>query len=198
MTQYLRMAVALLVSGYAASSFAGERDKETGQDLVALSTSEIGQKLITLQLDDEPVQAVIERFTKLTGANIVYDEREVQGNVTVSLKDVEWEAALRVILDSVNYQLQKKANDVFLIVPNDRGTTDDSMSFEQFGQVLSGEYIASHVAVLKRIMRDKDLTDALAEFQRNYYDALIGRGFSKDEAMRLLLHFNPQDFGSME
>lgn len=36
------------------------------------------------------------------------------------------------------------------------------------------------------IMQDKDLTNALAEFYKNLYDALIAKDFSIEAAMRIL------------
>jgi hypothetical protein len=39
----------------------------------------------------------------------------------------------------------------------------------------------------KEILRDKDFADALAEFQWNYYHALIKHGFSKEEALKIVI-----------
>jgi type IV pilus assembly protein PilQ len=71
--------------------------------------------LITISLDDVPIQDVVRMFTRISGANIVAGTN-LQGNVTVSLQDVEWEPALRVILDSVDLAMVEKDAGIFSIL----------------------------------------------------------------------------------
>lgn len=70
---------------------------------------------ITITLDNVPIQDVIRMFTRISGANIV-SGKDIKGNVTVSLKDVEWEPALRIILDSVNLALVEKSPGIYTVL----------------------------------------------------------------------------------
>lgn len=89
-----------------------ERDLGEGIEVMA---DEEKKDLITLSLDDVPLQDVIRMFTRISGANIVAGTN-LQGNVTVSLQDVEWEPALRVILDSVDMGMVEKTPGIYSIM----------------------------------------------------------------------------------
>lgn len=52
---------------------------------------------ITLNLKDADVKDTLQKFSELTGLNIVLDP-EVRGTVTVSLTDIPWDQALELIL----------------------------------------------------------------------------------------------------
>ena len=89
-----------------------ERDLDQGIEVVSETA---GEDLITLTLDDVPLQDVIRMFTRISGANIVAGTN-LQGSVTVSLRDVEWKPALDVILDSVDMALIEKQDDIFMVM----------------------------------------------------------------------------------
>lgn len=71
--------------------------------------------LITVTLDNVPLQDVIKMFTRISGANIVAGTN-LQGSVTVNLQDVEWKPALQVILDSANLVLVEKTPGIFAVM----------------------------------------------------------------------------------
>jgi type IV pilus assembly protein PilQ len=54
---------------------------------------------ISVSLHEAPLPEVIRTFAKLAGFNLILDPR-VQGSVTVELKDVPWDLALHVILET--------------------------------------------------------------------------------------------------
>lgn len=74
-----------------------------------------GSDLITITLDNVPLQDVVRMFTRISGANIVAGTN-LAGNVTVSLQNVEWKPALNVILDSVNMALVEKKPGIFVVM----------------------------------------------------------------------------------
>ncbi|MBN1267971.1 MAG: hypothetical protein JXB04_00135 [Kiritimatiellae bacterium] len=82
---------------------------------IDVEPSERQKDLITISLDDVPLQDVVRMFTRISGANIVAGTN-LQGNVTVSLQDVEWEPALRVILDSVDMAMVEKTPGIYSIM----------------------------------------------------------------------------------
>jgi len=85
--------------------------------------SEEEKNLISLSLDNVPLQDVIRMFTRISGANIVAGTN-LQGTVTVSLQDVEWQPALRVILDSVDMTMVEKSPGIFVIMSKEEMATE--------------------------------------------------------------------------
>jgi len=82
-----------------------------------------GRDLISITLDDVPIQDVVRMFTRISGANIVAGTNLV-GNVTVSLQDVEWKPAFQVILDSVDMVLVQKTPGIYSIMSKDALATE--------------------------------------------------------------------------
>lgn len=93
-------------------SIDSNRDLSQG---IEVTSEDAEEDLITLTLDDVPLQDVIRMFTKISGANIVAGTN-LQGRVTVSLRDVEWKPALDVILDSVDRVLIEKQTGIYMIM----------------------------------------------------------------------------------
>ncbi len=62
---------------------------------------------ITLNLKDADIKDTLQKFSELTGLNIVLDP-EVRGSVTVSLADIPWDQALELILkiNGLGYTLE--------------------------------------------------------------------------------------------
>ncbi len=80
-----------------------------------IQVTEEESDLITLTLDDVPLQDVIRMFTRISGANIVAGTN-LQGSVTVSLRDVAWKPALDVILDSVGMMLVERQSGIYMVM----------------------------------------------------------------------------------
>jgi len=66
------------------------------------------QNLISIALDDVPLQDVVRLFTRISGANIISSSTNLQGKVTVNLQDVEWKPALDSILDMYSLMVAEK------------------------------------------------------------------------------------------
>ena len=66
------------------------------------------QNLISISLDDVPLQDVVRLFTRISGANIISSSTNLQGKVTVNLQDVEWKPALDSILDMYSLMVSEK------------------------------------------------------------------------------------------
>jgi type IV pilus assembly protein PilQ len=67
-----------------------------------------GQNVISVSLDDVPLQDVVRLFTRISGANIVAMSSNLQGKVTVNLQDVQWQPALGSILDMYSMMISEK------------------------------------------------------------------------------------------
>lgn len=66
------------------------------------------QNLISVALDDVPLQEVVKLFTKISGANIIASSTNLHGKVTVNLQEVEWKPALDSILDMHSLMVVEK------------------------------------------------------------------------------------------
>ena len=89
---------------------------EENKDLAGVEVTEAGaDNKISITLDNVPLQDVVRMFTRISGANIV-SGTNLQGNVTVNLQDVEWEPALKVILDTTGNTLIEKSPGIFTII----------------------------------------------------------------------------------
>jgi hypothetical protein len=72
---------------------------------------------ISLSLRDAPLPEVLRAFAQLAGFNLVLDPRIQQGTVTVELKDVPWDLALHVILETHGLGAEVDGR-LWLIAPN--------------------------------------------------------------------------------
>lgn len=77
--------------------------------------------LISLSLESVPVGDVVSMFARtIEEANIVTGTNDLRGVVTVNVKNVPWEDALTVILDSVGLAKVKNKGNIYTIVPKDQ------------------------------------------------------------------------------
>lgn len=81
-----------------------ENDPDT-----ATSATMSDQNLISITVDNVPLQDVVRMFTKLSDANIIATASNLEGSVTVSLTDVEWRPALTSILEMHGLTLVEKS-----------------------------------------------------------------------------------------
>lgn len=79
---------------------------------------------ITLNLKDADIKDTLQRFSELTGLNIVLDP-DVRGTVTVSLTDIPWDQALELILkiNTLGYVLE---GNVMRIAPTAKLATEEA------------------------------------------------------------------------
>ena len=92
----------------------------------ATATPGFATNLISVTLDQVPLQDVVRMFTRISGANIIASASNLQGTVTVNLQDVEWKPALSAILDMHNLSLVERTpgSGVFSILPKPVGATE--------------------------------------------------------------------------
>lgn len=75
--------------------------------------------LITIALDNVPVQDVVNMFSRISGANIIVSGNFTNLNVTATLKDVEWKSALNLLLSSVNLASIEDPSGIMMVVTMD-------------------------------------------------------------------------------
>ncbi len=79
----------------------------------------IDNGLISIQLNDVPLETAVKMFIGVAGANIIASSANLTGNVTVNLRNVEWRTALQSILEIHNLTLSEKqpGSQVYIILP---------------------------------------------------------------------------------
>ncbi|MEW6313122.1 MAG: type IV pilus secretin PilQ [Pseudomonadota bacterium] len=124
-----------------------------------------GEKL-SLNFQNVEVRAVLQVIADFTGLNVITSDT-VGGNLTLRLKDVPWDQALDVILQSKGLDMRKNGN-VIWIAPRDELATKEKLDLESRAQI-------------------SDLEPTHTEsFQLNYQKADAVKGMLSDPKQTLL------------
>jgi type IV pilus assembly protein PilQ len=91
-----------------------------------------GEKL-SLNFQNVEVRAVLQVIADFTGLNIITSDT-VGGNLTLRLKDVPWDQALDIILQSKGLDMRKTGNVVW-IAPSDELATKEKLALEARQQI---------------------------------------------------------------
>lgn len=91
-----------------------------------------GEKL-SLNFQNVEVRSVLQVIADFTGLNIITSDT-VGGNLTLRLKDVPWDQALDIILQSKGLSMRKNGN-VILIAPSDELATKEKLELEAKRQI---------------------------------------------------------------
>ena len=87
--------------------------------VVAAPAEGANTNLISIVLDNVPVQDVVSMFAQISGANIITSGNFTNIFVNASLKSVEWKTALRLALGSVNLALIEDPSGILMVVTSD-------------------------------------------------------------------------------
>jgi type IV pilus assembly protein PilQ len=91
-----------------------------------------GEKL-SLNFQNVEVRAVLQVIADFTGLNIISSDT-VSGNLTLRLKDVPWDQALDIVLQSKALDMRKNGT-VILIAPKEEFLTKEKLELEQRSQI---------------------------------------------------------------
>lgn len=104
-----------------------------------------GEKL-SLNFQKIPVRDALQVLADFTGLNFVISDR-VTGNLTLRLKDVPWDQAMDIILDSKNLGMRKSGN-VVLIAPANEIAAREKAELEATKTVLELEPLVSELIAI--------------------------------------------------
>ncbi len=104
-----------------------------------------GEKL-TLNFQNIEVRALLQVIADFTGLNIITSDT-VGGSLTLRLKDVPWDQALDIILQTKGLSKRKNGN-VVLIAPSDELATKEKLALEALNQVTELEPLRTESFVL--------------------------------------------------
>jgi type IV pilus assembly protein PilQ len=125
----------------------------------------VGEKL-SLNFQNVEVRAVLQVIADFTGLNIITSDT-VSGNLTLRLRDVPWDQALDIILQSKGLDMRKTGNVVW-IAPRDELATREKLALETQAQIAELEPTRTET------------------FQLNYQRAIDFAKLLTDEKQRLL------------
>jgi len=112
-----------------------------------------GEKL-SLNFQNIEVRSVLQVIADFTGLNIITSDT-VTGNLTLRLKDVPWDQALEIILQSKGLDKRKTGN-VVLVAPADELAAKEKQAFESQQQIDDVEAMRTEVFTLN-YMKAADL-----------------------------------------
>src|SRR5258706_3360337 len=107
--------------------------KEDPNRLVQSSTPGYAGEKLSLNFQNVEVRAVLQVIADFTGLNIITSDT-VAGNLTLRLKDVPWDQALDIILQSKGLDMRKTGNVVW-IAPRDELATREKLALEARAQI---------------------------------------------------------------
>jgi type IV pilus assembly protein PilQ len=125
----------------------------------------VGEKL-SLNFQNVEVRAVLQVIADFTGLNIITSDT-VTGNLTLRLRDVPWDQALDIILQSKGLDMRKTGNVVW-IAPRDELATREKLALEAKNQIAELEPTRTET------------------FQLNYQRAIDFAKLLTDDKQRLL------------
>jgi type IV pilus assembly protein PilQ len=118
-----------------------------------------GEKL-SLNFQNIEVRAVLQVIADFTGLNIITSD-SVTGSLTLRLKDVPWDQALEIIMQSKGLDKRKNGN-VILVAPADELATKEKLAFESQQQIDDVEPLRTEVFTLN-YMKAEALKDILSD-----------------------------------
>lgn len=118
-----------------------------------------GEKL-SLNFQNIEVRAVLQVIADFTGLNIITSD-SVTGSLTLRLKDVPWDQALEIIMQSKGLDKRKNGN-VILVAPADELATKEKLAFESQQQIDDVEPLRTEVFRLN-YMKAEALKDILSD-----------------------------------
>ncbi|MCF8193279.1 MAG: type IV pilus secretin PilQ, partial [Candidatus Methylopumilus sp.] len=121
--------------------------------------SYVGEKL-SLNFQKIEVRAVLQVIADFTGLNIVASDT-VTGNLTLRLKDVPWDQAMDIVLQSKALAMRKTGN-VILVAPAEELANKEKQALEASQQIEDLELMRTEVYTL-RYMKAADLVKIITD-----------------------------------
>ena len=101
--------------------------EQSSQNLLNTNKKFTGRK-ISLDFQDVDVRTILQILAKESGTNIIASDR-VNGKMTITLKDVPWDQALDIVLDSRDLYMKHQGN-VINIITKDEQSKQEQLAVE--------------------------------------------------------------------
>lgn len=108
-------------------------------------------KRVSLDFQDVDVRTILQILAKESGMNIVASD-SVQGKMTISLKDVPWDQALDLVMQSRNLDMRKQGNIINIapreeLLNKDKATLQAQNEIETLGPLVSQTFQLKYKSV---------------------------------------------------
>ncbi len=130
---------------------------QTSQSIQNTNKKFIGRK-ISLDFQDVDVRTILQILAKESGTNIIASDR-VNGKMTISLKDVPWDQALDVVLDSRDLYMKHQGNVINIITKDEQSRQEQTAAENQNkGLLITKSFQLKYRSVeeFKKILRMDD------------------------------------------
>lgn len=107
---------------------------QSSQALVTNNKSFKGRR-ISLDFQDIDVRTILQILAKESGTNIVASDA-VNGKMTISLKDVPWDQALNLVLESRNLYMKRNGNVINIVTQVEQNNTENLLQENQYKGLL--------------------------------------------------------------
>ncbi|UOO90399.1 type IV pilus secretin PilQ family protein [Vitreoscilla massiliensis] len=106
---------------------------------------------VTLDFQDVEVRTILQILAKESGMNIVASD-SVRGNMTISLKDVPWDQALQLVMDSRNLDKRQNGNIIKIapreeLIAQEKEELTNAKELENLGPLLSQSFQLKYKSV---------------------------------------------------
>jgi type IV pilus assembly protein PilQ len=150
--------------------------KEDPNKLIQGSRQGYKGERLSLNFQNVDVRSLLQVIADFTNLNIITSET-VQGNITLRLKDVPWDQALDIILQTKGLDMRKNGN-VILVAPKDELATKEKLELEQKSQIADLEPIRSEVFQLS-YQKAEEVKKMISESSTSGSSGASGRLLSK-------------------
>ena len=148
------------------------RPQKISKDKLTSGQGYNGEKL-SLNFQDIDVRSLLQVIADFTNFNIVTSDT-VQGNLTLRLKDVPWDQALEIIMESKNLGMKRSGN-VLRIAPKDELAAKEKAELEALKAIADLEPLRTQAFQLNYAKATK-IRDQLSGSSSNASRMLSGRG----------------------
>lgn len=131
--------------------------EQSSQNLLNTNKKFTGKK-ISLDFQDVDIRTILQILAKESGTNIIASDR-VNGKMTITLKDVPWDQALDVVLDSQLLDMKRQGNVINIITKEERAKQEQSEAAHDTNGILitrSFQLKYRSVDEFKKILRMDD------------------------------------------
>ncbi len=157
-----------------------------------------GPVRLSLDYPDVEIRELLRDVAERFDLNLVIPDT-LRGRTSLKLRDVTWEQTLKVVLAPIGWAHEIDGDIVKIVrrAPDagegdsgaaaGDGAGDGASRWDGEEDALFGAVARMQAEAAKALLRDADFADATAEFYRNLYQALLRKGFTKEQAMRLVV-----------
>ncbi|MEJ2308359.1 MAG: type IV pilus secretin PilQ [Gammaproteobacteria bacterium] len=171
--------------GAPASAAAGASPAQVPSGLAA--TAGPASNRLSLNFQDIEVRSVLQLLADFTGLNMVVSDT-VQGNITLRLKDVHWEEALEIIMQTRGLTSRRRGN-VIMVAPTEEVARREQLEAESKQKLEELEPLQSRLVRIK-YARAEDLA-ALVKSEANRLMSPRGSVTVDERTNTLLVHDTP-------